>query len=153
MKIILVDLDSTVTRKVHRHHYQWERVDEDEPIPEMIKLVKNYPAEIVILTARNEGYNPTPKIKDRFPTLTDHQIKNIGRRETEKWVKREIGEVHSIIMKPFNSYENSAEFKYREITKLIESGYDIDFLLDDNESVCKTVSASGLINVLQFTFS
>lgn len=144
---ILVDLDSTVARKVSRHYYQWERVGRDEPIQNVIDFVVGYPAKIIVMTGRNEGYSASPKLLKKFPQFDAESLAMVGRVETEAWVDTYLGPVEQVIMKAAGDFSVTSKFKIDTYLRLIEEGYDIEFIIDDNEAVCNAFRAIGLLTL------
>jgi replicative superfamily II helicase len=153
MKCIIVDIDSTIAQKVSRHHYEWHRVGEDAPIVEVIDLIKSYPHKIIILTARNEGFPATPKNKAKFNQLSDDEIRMIGRVETERWIATHVGDVERIIMKPCDSFENATLFKQKAYHALVDEGWDVEYIVDDNPDVCNMFQNEEGLLVLRVMIS
>jgi hypothetical protein len=149
-RVIVIDLDDTIAKKVTRHHFDWTRVGEDAPIEYVLRILDAYQDSFpmvkrIILTARNEGY-PNP-LKQQ-PELTNY--KTIGREQTEAWVAEHVGEVDRVIMKPAESFQKSPEFKVEEIQKLLDEGLDIEFIMDDNVAVIEAVKERfPFITILQ----
>lgn len=138
-RIIVVDVDDTIAQKTTRHKYDWSKLNEDVPILSTLRILDAYleyfsMVKVIILTARNEGY-PNP-LKKR-PDLINYNT--IGRELTEAWVKENVGEVERVIMKSADSFEKSSTFKVRMIQDLLNEGYEIDFIMDDNADVISAV--------------
>lgn len=146
-KYAIFDMDNTLSTNEGRHHYNWSLVHNDAPVPQMVSLAHSLQKAgygIIILTARNEGYGHKPK------TYDGEDYKSIGRKGTLQWLKDHGITCEILYMKPYNSYQNSAEFKSEAVRGILDCGYyNVELIFDDSEPVVSKLKNDFNIPVLQ----
>ena len=126
---IISDIDGTIARRVDRHPYDWEKVIEDEPIHEVIRLVNFYGSighKIIFMSGRDE----------------------ICRDDTVKWINRYIDYPYELYMRSHKSNDKDEDVK-AELFWALAPNYNFEVVIDDRHAVCRLWENLGLklINV------
>ena len=131
-KAIIVDVDDTLASTTKRNHLakekKWneffEEAKHDDPIVEIIELVKRYSADhnIILCTGRPEDY----------------------RELTEKWLAENNISYQKLFMRDKNNFSADDIVKETIYKKEIEPHYDISFVLDDRQIVVDMWRRLGL---------
>jgi predicted kinase len=137
---IVVDIDGTVANfKRHDHSfirnpYDWDKVDRDAPIPEIIELVKMYHnngRKIVFLSGRDA----------------------VSRELTVKWINQHIGIPEFVLhMRTEGDMRKDRIIKDELFWGLVVPKYDVEFTVDDRKQMVRYWADIGvkLLNVGNF---
>jgi predicted kinase len=121
----IVDFDGTIAEMGNRNPYDWDKVDEDEPIIAAIELVKNLKAvghKIIIISGRSE----------------------VCRAISEEWLSVYEVPYDMFIMREDDDDRKDNILKKEIITNQILGNYFIAGCLDDRKQVVQEYRAMGL---------
>jgi predicted kinase len=129
-KAIIIDIDDTVARKGHRHHFDWKKVGEDAPIKDMLTLIDSLDKNIIRIytTGRSEVCRA-----DTIAWLTKHS--NIDWNED------------LLFMRAKSDFRKATETK-KELFEKINKHYHVIAWFDDDQRIIEQFRELG-INTLQ----
>ena len=115
--VVICDIDGTITEKVSRGFYEWNKVDTDKPRANVIEMVVLYKAagyEIVFLSGRDSS------CKDK----------------TIKWLSDNLGEMaFELYMRNEGDMRSDNIVKHELFVKHILGRRNVKFVLDDRDKV------------------
>lgn len=115
---VIFDLDGTLAKMKDRGPFDWKKVGQDELNLPVWTVMNGLPAnvKIVIMSGRD----------------------SVCRPETEEWLKRSIGNIHSELhMRPEGDTRKDSIVKRELYDKYILGKYNVLFVLDDRDQVVK----------------
>ena len=123
---IIVDIDGTVAdMKGVRGPFDWSQVGNDNPIDVTINLVRGYlkdsDVQLIFLSGRD----------------------SVCSHDTERWLSRYFTNFQ-LYMRPEGSTESDDIVKERLYTNHVHGKYNVDFVMDDREQVCRLWASIGL---------
>ena len=128
--IAIFDVDGTLMNVNHRRHHvsgvnkNWKAFNEsmvlDTPNEAVFQLAKQTDLPVIIVSGRNE----------RHRDVTERQLQSID------YIK--------LIMRPDDNYEADYEFKESVLNVLKETGFNVQFVVDDRPSVVQMWRRNGL---------
>ena len=134
-KAIIVDMDGTLSSSAHRAHFvtnkpaDWSsfhgHMVQDQPIPQMVKLLKQHDMAghtIVVLTLRPERM----------------------RKHIEDWLDRYDIPFDEMYLRPEGNYERGDVVKHDIISKDIMPEFDVVAAYDDNNTILDMERELGL---------
>jgi predicted kinase len=116
---VVVDIDGTVAKMNGRYAFDWDKVDQDLPKVEIIKLVKNLKdsgSEIIFFSGRDE----------------------VSKSKTVEWICLHFGwdtTDFQIFMRPQNDQRKDSIVKFEMYNQFLKDKYFIEFILDDRNQV------------------
>ena len=132
---IIVDIDGTVAfMRNHRGPYEYDKVDRDEPNPNIIQLVHRYIGthNIIFLSGRED----------------------VCKEKTATWIKDNFGKfgipmtiddvTNHLYMRKANDNRKDTVVKLEIFDRVIRDKYYIELVLDDRLSVCRMWYQLGL---------
>lgn len=123
---ILVDIDGTIAHNNgHRSFYDWQAVGRDEPIPEVIEIVRwayQSGINIVVMSGRDgECFDVSRDwLDEHLGVPYEFYMRDAGDQRKDSIVKRELFDVH------------------------VRNRFDVKFVLDDRNQVVDMWRAMGL---------
>lgn len=128
--IAIFDVDGTLMNVNHRRHHvsgvnkNWKAFNEsmvlDTPNEAVFQLAKQTDLPVIIVSGRNE----------RHRDVTERQLQSID------YIK--------LIMRPDDNYEADYEFKESVLNVLKETGFNVQFVVDDRPSVVQMWRRNGI---------
>ena len=128
--IAIFDVDGTLMNVNHRRHHvsgvnkNWKAFNEsmvlDTPNEAVFQLAKQTDLPVIIVSGRNE----------RHRDVTERQLQSID------YIK--------LIMRPDDNYEADYEFKESVLNVLNETGFNVQFVVDDRPSVVQMWRRNGI---------
>ena len=107
-----------------RKPYDWDRVGEDDPNPQVVNLVrKYYPTHHVILLSGRDS---------------------ICRSQTEQWLDKNEIPYHKLYMRAEGDARKDTVVKKELFEEHIRNNYQVQFVVDDRPSVCRLWRSLGL---------
>lgn len=141
-KAILVDLDGTIaTNTGHRSFFDWSKVGDDDPVPEVIDIV--HWAESSGITPIFVSGRDAVCYKETYDWIAEH-VYNIAPWE----VKLLSNQFLTLFMREEGDQRQDSIVKLEIFDREIRDNYDVVFCLDDRNQVVKAYRGIGL-RVLQ----
>lgn len=131
---IIVDIDGTIAEKGDRVPYDWMRVGEDTPRPEIIRMLRGYVSR------------PMPHVEVFFFSGRDE----VCRPQTCEWLVNRVGINYTwLAMRPEGNNDADTLVKENMYIEQIHGKFNVDFVMDDRKQVCQMWESLGLplINV------
>jgi predicted kinase len=114
---VIVDIDGTIARMVERGPFEWAKVGSDEPVPTVVRLVRDLSIggeRIVFMSGRDEVCRP----------------------ETEEWLIRQgLGVGWSLFMRPAGDMRKDSLVKRELFDAHVRGNFNVRFVLDDRNQV------------------
>ena len=113
---IICDIDGTIAKmnRDTRSPYEWDKVAEDEPIDSIIRLIRKYSDHVIFLmSGRDESC----------------------RVQTESWLLHHDVPYDMLLMRPAGNNDSDVEVKEKLFWDNNVHQSDIEFVLDDRDSV------------------
>lgn len=135
MRCIIVDIDGTIANNHHRvEHVQkspkdWATYNSlmhlDTPIDKMVTLLSILGSHysIILCSGRHEEYRQT----------------------TEAWLEQHYFVWEALYMRPDKDYRSDAIVKAELLDRILASGYEPQFVIDDRNSVVEMWRSKGLL--------
>lgn len=130
---VIVDLDGTLARMNGRSPYEFDRVDEDEPVTHIVELVRELAGggtAVIYVSGRDDSC----------------------RMKTETWLGRHVGVPGPLYMRTSGDRRPDNEVKHELYTTHIEGRYRLRFVLDDRDSVVHMWRTVARVPVLQVDY-
>lgn len=132
-RAIICDIDGTIAQMKDRSPFDWNRVDEDEPKKEIIKIVETY-----------------AKIGYQIIFFTGRDGNDICRNKTYAWLKENVDLFNYMLyMRAENDNRKDSIVKREMFDQYVRDKYCIDFWLDDRTQVVTMVRDELGLNCLQ----
>jgi predicted kinase len=111
----IVDIDGTVARNVGRSPYDWDKVDQDEPIYDVLYLANclDIYGEIIFVSGRDE----------------------VCRDKTKSWLLKHFGKDSPLYMRPHGDNRKDTIIKEKIFRDHILDKYYVRLVIDDRSSV------------------
>ncbi|MDE2103040.1 MAG: AAA family ATPase, partial [Patescibacteria group bacterium] len=112
----MVDIDGTLAKMNGRGPFEWHRVGEDEPVPQVASMVRAlcaYDYRIVVMSGRD----------------------SVCRRETEQWLWDNDIPFDLLVMRPEGDNRKDAVVKLELFQKHVAPYYNVVGVLDDRQQV------------------
>jgi len=126
-KVVLVDIDGTVSQRQARSPYDMTRVLEDLPIQPVVNVVFSLQHAMgirpVFITARNE----------------------VGMADTRRWLRRWVTYDVELYMRADGDEREDHEVKLELFDKHIRHNYNVRLVLDDRQQVVDMWRSLGLV--------
>jgi predicted kinase len=135
LRTVIFDIDGTLSNPEHRLHYvtngkkDWDAFltgcGEDTPYQEIIDLcnaVENTCSHLLLVTGRSERFRET----------------------TEEWLERHGVRYRELHMRPEGDYRPDYVIKSEILDRLLADGHEIDFVVDDRQTVIDMWRSRGL---------
>ena len=134
MRTVIFDIDGTLSNPEHRLHYltgankDWDAFlsacGEDAPYSEMIRLCNVVARSFIIMlvTGRSEKF----------------------RKMTEDWLEKHKVRYDGLYMRPDGDFRPDHVIKSEILDRLLAAGHEIDFVVDDRQSVVDMWRSRGL---------
>jgi|TARA_B100000212_G_scaffold314804_1_gene268576 phosphoglycolate phosphatase-like HAD superfamily hydrolase len=129
-KVAIFDVDGTLMNVNHRRHYvsgpnkDWKAFNEamvlDTPNEAVFQLAASTDLPVIVVSGRNE----------RHRDVTERQLQSLD------YIK--------LIMRPDDNYDPDHVFKQEVLDIILESQFDVEFVVDDRPSVVQMWRKNGL---------
>ncbi len=120
---IIVDIDGTLAHMNGRGPFDWDRVGEDLPDEEVIRMVNQYKGRVIIMSGRDGSCKP----------------------ETVKWLTKHGVTFHEIHMRTARDMRKDNIIKNELYINNILGKYKVDYVVDDRDQVVKLWRDLGLL--------
>lgn len=125
-RAVICDIDGTLAHMTNRSPYDWMQVGEDTVDSTVAGLLKLYDGMVVLVSGRD----------------------SVCREVTKDWLGKHGVDYDELFMRPEGNTEKDTVIKQRIYEGFIKGHYNIDFVLDDRNSVVEMWRGLGL-KVLQ----
>lgn len=129
-KTVVSDVDGTVAKMVGRSPYDWDKVGEDEPIVEIIKLI--------------EGYTNSYADKLVFVSGRDGSCYD----ETYEWLSKHVWRPFELYMRTTGDQRKDTIIKEEIIFNILEPRYNIVMWFDDRACVVRKLKCLKIPNII-----
>jgi hypothetical protein len=126
---ILVDIDGTLARMVSRGPFDWDKVDQDVPIKNVVDSIRDIywgtHVEIIFMSGRDA----------------------VCYDKTQRWLREHLGEwvgERPLFMRPEGDMRKDAVVKEEIYRREIEGRYNVRAVYDDRDQVVKMWRSIGL---------
>ena len=115
-RIVLVDVDGTISLRTVRGPYEWDKIATDAPNKAVIELLNDLVGNgqsLVFISGREEKY----------------------RGETETFIRQHIAGSHNLFLRANGDNRPDEEVKYELYINNISGKFDVRFVLDDRDKI------------------